>query len=873
MPLPVTTYRVQLHAGFGFSDAASLVPYLRELGVTHLYCSPSLQAAPHSTHGYDVVDPRRLSAELGGEEGHERLGAALSSAGLGAVLDIVPNHMATDPSNPFWWDVLENGPRSRHAAVFDIDWASGNERVLVPLLGDHYGRVLEAGEIRIEHANARFRLRYRDHLLPLAPDSLVDVLRAAARRAGGEMFAGIAEQLVALAAASAEWRSLREGEQPEHALFDDLGERLDADPELRRTLAAELDALNGDANRLDALVRRQNYRLAYWRVASEEIDYRRFFTIETLVGVRVEDPTVFALTHRRILDLVATRRVEGLRVDHVDGLRDPAEYLARLAGESGGCYTVVEKILEAGESLPAQFAVAGTSGYEFLARVNNVLVDPAGESEMTAAYADFVGGDVDYATVVHEAKQQVMADELTAEVDRLVALLSGICENHRRQRDQTRRELRDHLRTLVASYGVYRSYVRPGEAVRPADRRAIDEAVAEAHARRPDCDVELLAFLGSLARGEHSGALEVEFAVRLQQLTAPVMAKGVEDTAFYRYNRLVSLNEVGGDPGVFGRPLDAFHSDTAAIAACWPMTMLTLSTHDTKRSADVRARLHVLSEIPTAWRLAVSRWAERNGRHRLGGWPDPDAEYMLYQNMLGAWPIDGDRLSAFMAKATKEAKVHTSWTDPNREYDEAVDCFVRAVASDREFVADLEGFLADERIIERGRAKSLAQVALLYGCPGVADLYQGDEIWNLNLVDPDNRRPVDYATRRELLRSIDAGAPIAGVEEALGRAKMRLVQALGSFRRDHRELIASGEYEPLGLKGPAADATIAFARPGAVVVAPRVSAARLDETHVELPRGRWRDLVTGATAAGGWQSVAQLFAEFPVAVLARDGGA
>lgn len=869
MTTPGSTYRVQLRSEFDFDDAAGIAEYLTALGVTHLYCSPYLQAAPGSTHGYDVVDPHVLSADLGGTAGHAGLVGALRDAGLGQVLDIVPNHMAVDRTNRWWWDVLENGPSSRFARFFDIDWESGDERrafrVLVPVLGDHYGRVLEAGELSLGRNAGRVTVRYHEHELPLSPRTLDDVLAPAARRAGSPDLAELADRFAALPhARSRDDRSIDERHARKVELIERLARLCEEQPDVAAAVDVELAELGHDHDRLDTLLERQNYHLAHWRTASEELDYRRFFNIDSLIGVRVEDPEVFTATHELILALVRDGTVEGLRIDHVDGLRDPGGYLGQLAEASGGCWTVVEKILEPGEPLPDSWPVAGTSGYDFLIRVNNVFVDPDGESAMNDAYTEFTGESADYPEVVHVAKHRIMAEELAAEVDRMTGLLASVCNRHRRHHDHTRRDLREAICELVAAFPVYRTYVTETATAEATDREHVEHAVRAAGARRPDLDPELLEFLGRLACGDVEGGVEREFAIRLQQLTAPVMAKGVEDTAFYRYHRLISLNEVGGDPGVFGRPVPDFHRDTAAAAERWPASMLTLSTHDTKRSADVRARLNVLSEIPQAWGATSLRWADHNARHRRDGWPDRNTEYLLYQTIVGAWPIDPDRLVAFMAKATREAKVHTSWADPVREYDDAVEGFVRAVLADAGFVDDLEAFLAEHRIVERGRQSSLAQMALLLTCPGVPDVYQGTELWDLSLVDPDNRRPVDYELRRRLLGDVPALPGPLG-EDEVGVEKLRLVRQLLAHRRANEGSYVGAPYEPL----EAPDDVVAFSRGDLVTVVPCRTAAPSAGT-VDLPAGTWVDVVTGARLDGGGHDLRSVLGWYPVAVLARE---
>ncbi len=880
------TYRVQLHAGFTFDDAAAVAGYLADLGVSHLYCSPYLQAAPGSKHGYDVVDHSRLNVELGGAGRHGRLVRRLAEAGLGQVLDIVPNHMAlAGRANAWWWDVLENGPSSTYARYFDIDWDPPETKlaatVLMPVLGDQYGRVLEAGELTVERTGGSFTVRYYENAAPLSPRTLDGLLARAAARAGSGQLADLAAAFGRLPLATrTDAAAVAERHRDKELLRVRLAALCEALPGAAAAIDAEIKALNRDPDALDELLRQQNYRLAYWRTAAEELSYRRFFDIQSLAGLRVEDDTVFTETHRLILGLVTDGTADGLRVDHVDGLADPEGYLERLRAATGGAYVVVEKILAAGEELPATWAAAGTTGYDFLNQVSRLFVDPDNEAAVKAGYVRFTAEDAAYAEVVHAAKLQIMHDDLAAEVERLTGLLADVCENHRRQRDHTRRDLRDALREVIAAFGVYRIYPRPGQPASPADRAHVAAAVATVRGRRPDIDDELVGFIGELLTGMRPGAAETEFAVRFGQLSAPVMAKGVEDTAFYRYQPLASLNEVGGDPGLaeagrLGDPVADFHQAMAHTARHWPETMLTLSTHDTKRSGDVRARISVLAELPAAWEHAVVRWADRNERHKQGGWPDRNAEYLLYQTLVGAWPIDAARAGAFMTKAAREAKVHTSWTEPQAGYDEALGAFVAAVLADPGFVADLEAFLAEHRIVELGRVSSLAQTALLLTCPGVPDLYQGTEVWDRSLVDPDNRRPVDYAARRALLTALHGAGPEAALDRVdEGGPKLWLIHRVLRHRRRWPGAYgpASG-YRPLPVAGRKAGQLVAFARTGglAVVVPRQVNglAAGWADTTVTLPDGTWTDVLTG-TEIRGETSVTGLLRRFPVAVLGSE---
>jgi (1->4)-alpha-D-glucan 1-alpha-D-glucosylmutase len=857
--IPGATYRVQLNSGFGFVDAAAIVPYLERLGITHLYCSPYLQAVPGSDHGYDVVDPRQVSSDLGAPAGHRVMVEALGRSGLGHILDIVPNHMATASSNRWWWDVLEKGPGSPWAGHFDIDWTvdegQARPRVLAPILGDDYRRALENGELTVERLESGFQLVYHEHRLPIALSSLQGVLANAGRATDSPGLIAFAESLG------------RRGAEPDRET-QTLADLLQRESDLDAAVAAELDALNSDLDRLDAVLARQNYRLAYWRLANEEIDYRRFFNIETLVGVRVEDPVVFASTHGLILQLVRDGAVSGLRVDHIDGLREPEAYLSELTRETeGNVYLVVEKILEPGETLPSSWPIHGTTGYDFVDRVNQLFVAGENESEFDEIYVSFTGESAKYPEVVHDAKHEIMSSQLAAEVNRLAELLARITSDDRQEVDYGRDELRQGLTEYIAGYEVYRTYVSPGGVADNADRREVATAVAAATRRHHDPD--LIAFLGRLACGDQRDtAVEREFTQRLQQVTAPVMAKGVEDTAFYRFNRLVSLNEVGGNPGDFGRPVERFHRATTAAARHWPHTMLTLTTHDTKRSADVRARINVLSELPGPWRTAIESWADLNAIHRAADGPDSNTEYLLYQTLVGAWPIATHRVVEYLVKATREARVHTSWIEPNSGFEEATTRFARAILEDRSFTDSLRSFLAEHRIVERGRRNSLSQVALAMTVPGVPDVYQGDELWNLRLVDPDNRRPVDFEQRRRAMESLDPSPVLS--DDDVGVTKLRVLHSLLHFRKENRDLVESSEFEPVEVDGPSAEDVVAFRRGTLLTIVAVRSDPDLSGT-VDLPTGGATDVMTGIQHAGGVRPLGEILAESPFTLLGERG--
>jgi (1->4)-alpha-D-glucan 1-alpha-D-glucosylmutase len=874
------TYRIQLHPGFGFTDAAAITDYLAELGISHLYCSPYLQAAAGSTHGYDVVNPQQVNRELGGPDGHARLCAALEKVGLKQVLDIVPNHMAIGGrENPWWWDVLENGPSSRYAGFFDVDWdppeAKLRNTVLLPVLGDHYGRVLENGELALRREGGQFIVRYHDHVFPVSPRSLDELITDAARRCDSDDLAFIGEALRQLPPSTAtDWAAVQRRHRNKEVLRRQLIRLCEEQPQIAGALDQTVAELNSDHDQLDALLERQNYRLAFWRTAGRELGYRRFFDINSLVGLRAEDERVFADTHALILDWLARDVLDGVRVDHPDGLRDPEQYFNRLHTACPRAWITAEKILEPGESLPQSWPVAGTTGYDFIHRVNNLFVDRDAETELTKFYGEFTGEPTNFAVVVRDKKQFVLREILASDLNRLTALLVDICERHRRHRDYTRHELHEALRELIASFPIYRTYVRAEAGIiSDEDARIINRTINDAKAQRPDLDGELFDFFRGILLLRHRGQLEAEWIMRLQQLTGPVMAKGLEDTAFYCFNRLVSLNEVGGDPGRFGLSPDEFHAACAEAQARWPRAMLASSTHDTKRSEDVRARINVLSEIPERWMEAVKRWAEINSGYRREGFPDRNTEYLFYQTLVGAWPIKVDRVLAYMEKASREAKTHTSWTNPNTIYDDALRAFVEGAMNNSEFKESLESFVRP--LIEPGRINSLAQTLIKLTAPGIPDFYQGSELWDLSLVDPDNRRPVDYKLRRQLLAEMKSlSAEQIWVRTDEGLSKLWLIRQTLKVRHERQLFQPQDSYRGLVPSGAKRKHVIAFARDQrAVTVVPRLPlklGGDWGDTAIEVPNGRWRNHFTGETLTGGVASVAKLLKRFPVALLLRE---
>jgi (1->4)-alpha-D-glucan 1-alpha-D-glucosylmutase len=877
---PRATYRVQLHAGFGFEPAAQIADYLQALGISHLYCSPYLRAAPGSAHGYDVINHHQVNPELGGPEGHARFCSVLGHHNLGQLLDVVPNHMAIHRDNHWWWDVLEDGPASRYASYFDVDWdppeAKLRNTVLLPVLADHYGRVLEAGELRVEREAGAFVVRYKNEAWPLAPASMDAVLAAAAERCQSDELAFIADALGRLPRSTAtDPGVLRRRHRDKEVIRSRLAHLCVEDLRVAAAIDAQLISLNSSPDTLDAIFERQNYRLSFWRAAARDLGYRRFFDINTLVGLRVEDERVFEDTHSVILSWLADGVIDGVRTDHPDGLRDPADYFRRLREARPAAWVVAEKILTRGERLREMWGIAGTTGYDFLNRVTGLFIDPAGEAPLTLAYGQFTGETADFASVAYEKKHQVMREVLGSDLNRLTALFLDICERHRRMRDYTRHELHDLLREVVVCFPAYRTYVRAESGmISDDDVRYVDAAIAGAQARRPDLDGSLLDFFRNLMLLRTRGERETELVMRFQQITGPAMAKGVEDTAFYCYNRLVALNEVGADPGQWGTSLDEFHAACADTQARWPKTMLATTTHDTKRSEDVRVRIALLSEIPDCWERAVWRWTEMNDRHRREGLPDRNMEYLYYQTLVGTWPIELERMLVYVEKAAREGKVHTSWTSPNRAYEEALRAFVEGTMGDPAFRDEIEAFVRPLR--GPARRVSLAQTLLKLTTPGVPDIYQGTELWTSALVDPDNRRPVDYEVRRRLMDALDGATPeaiLARMDEGL--PKLWVIRQALRLRARRREVFGiKGDYRPLTVTGERAAHVVAFVRAESVVtVVPRLLIRLADawaDTCVDLPAGGWRDELTGDRRVGGRVDVAGILARFPVALLVKE---
>jgi (1->4)-alpha-D-glucan 1-alpha-D-glucosylmutase len=928
--VPASTYRLQLTKALGFEAAAKLVPYLDRLGITTCYASPVLAARPGSTHGYDTCDHSRISPELGGDVAFEAWADRLHDAGLGLIVDFVPNHMSIHPvANAWWRDVLENGPASEHARAFDIDWqpvkVELESKVLLPMLADQYGVVLDAGELRIVLEDGAFSLRYYEHDLPLNPSQLrmllqhrLDLLQASteALDPGLNELMSILFQLEHLPPHTERDPALIELRSREKEIAKIRLARLLADyPHIRAHVEENIRLFNGTPgdsrsfNLLHELLEGQAYRLAYWRTATHEINYRRFFDINELAGIRVEEPAVFAAVHARIGELLRAGKIDGLRLDHIDGLFDPVGYLERLGtlADPALPYIVVEKILSRDERLPDHWHTHGTTGYDFMNDVNGLFVDRAAGPAFRTIYRRFTGRTEPFEDVVYTCKKLVIASSMSSELNVLAHWLNRISEQRRHTRDFTLDSLQEALREVVACFPVYRSYFGYQGAT-PLDHQWLDEAVERALARNPTAESSIYAFIREMLSPEQRADLTEDeyverrrFAMKFQQYTGPVEAKGVEDTAFYRYTPLVSLNEVGGDPARFGRTVEQFHEANRERRARWPYAMLATATHDTKRGEDARARISVLSEIPDEWRTIVSRWSRANASARtpVNGQPAPSrsAEYLFYQALVGAWPpgLDGPpdgtfvaRIAAYMEKAAREAKVNTSWIRPSAEYEAALRTFVERALTGRNSTTFLPLFLPFVgRVSRLGAVNGLSQLLLKVASPGVPDIYNGCETWDHSLVDPDNRRPVDFGRLDAWLSDIllwlqaDPARRIERWTDLLtdwtdGRVKLAVTTALLRFRRAHRDLFIEGSYEPLEPDGAQRDHVVAFARRlgdrVAIAVAPRlVSRLFTGAAPLPPPRDAWQDLVVPLPDAFGSATFRHVLTGEPVAPVTVDG--
>ncbi|MDH2386298.1 malto-oligosyltrehalose synthase [Bradyrhizobium sp. CER78] len=910
--IPIATYRLQLTADFDFDAAANVAPYLKALGISHVYASPFMKARKGSTHGYDVVDHTKFNPELGGEEGFARFSDALKRNDLGLILDFVPNHVGVHfADNPWWLDVLEWGPVSPHAVSFDIDWDQLPYRarggVLLPILGSSYGQALERGqiELRFDANEGSFSAWYFEHRLPIAPERYGEVLRTIVREAGAEDNpAGRA--LLELAA---RYRGLRHPNRKEAPALKAAIKAIEGSAE---TIARGLDAYRAGEDRptqtlaLHHLLERQHYKLGHWRLASSDINYRRFFDVNTLAGLRVEDASTFEASHSLVKRLVAEDRLQGLRLDHIDGLRDPAQYfqrLRRLIRSAQGVkarpfYMVIEKILGEDEKLTKFAGVHGTTGYEWMNTISQVLVDGSGLDPLSEIWRQISNQSPNLTPVLRAAKRRVLETLLTSEFTVLARLVARIASGHYSSRDFSADSLRQALELYVLHFPVYRTYLT-GSGPTAHDRALISETIERARADWFAADEGIFDFLRDAltmdllkpGRPPHSAPRVRRFALKVQQFTGPMMAKSLEDTTFYRYHRLLALNEVGGDPAASAIPPETFHAMMQARAHEWPHGMTSTATHDTKRGEDARARIMALAEIPGEWTSAVARWKVLNAPHLVldGEMRAPSAtfEYMLYQALLGAWDPDDPsllaRIQAYALKAAREGKQETSWLNPHEPYEAGVKTFIDRILdrnTSPEFLDALDTLARRTALI--GALNSLSQITLKATMPGVPDFYQGTESWDLSLVDPDNRRPVDFAERAELLAALEAPDWDALTETWRdGRLKFAWTRHLLRLRNELPEVFTSGAYEPLTVSGPHRDHVIAFARRHgreAVIVAVAKSFAPVTQGGRSWPRAEAFEGeidLTGYTLPGGDSRIqlATLFAELPVAVLKAKAAA
>ena len=994
--IPRATYRVQLGKSFTFRQALELVPYLDELGISDLYASPFFKPCDVEGAGYDVCDHKEFNSAIGTSEDFEALSASLREHSMGLLLDVVPNHMGISGNNPWWMDVLENGPSSPYSWFFDIDLQPVKpeltNKVLLPILEDQYGKVLEDGKFELRLEEGAFYIYYYDHRLPLAPRTYSQVLGVALET----LVRTLAKESEHLQEFQSILTALNYLPSQTDLSAEKMEERMREKEVIKRRIAnlclislevkAAVDetirTFNGRAgdprsfDLMDGLISAQAYRPAFWRVAADEINYRRFFDINHLAAIRMELPRVFAEAHRMIFDFLGEGKITGLRIDHPDGLWNPTRYFhqlqkyyvlrrlgstvdsgelapadlfsgpwekeseprpaevaSRYEGSDWPLYVIAEKILCEGEPLPRDWAVYGTTGYDFLNEVNGLFVDSRNLRSFDRIYSHFIGTQIPFRNLVNSTKKMIMLISLASEIQALSHALERLSEKNRWYRDFTLNSLTFVLREIIACLPVYRTYITGPENVPEQDVAYTEAAVEEAKRRNPRTAESIFDFvrdillLRNLPHFPEEDRLRlIQFVMKFQQVTGPVMAKGLEDTAFYVYNRLVSLNEVGGHPEQFGLPAADFHRRNEERRRDWPHSLLATSTHDTKRSEDVRARINVLSEIPGEWRAAASRWSRWNAPKKtpVDGRPAPDRndEYLLYQTLVGAWPLSGEdngsalgseelsqfreRIAAYMRKATLEAKVHTSWINPNEDYDEAVKNFVHRLLDDggkNRFLGDLQAF--SRRVAYFGQWNSLSQVLLKLACPGVPDFYQGTELLDFSLVDPDNRRPVDYSKRRamlaELKKRVDSSSgdlvPLARklLETSWDdRIKLFLIYRTLNFRRTNPELFTHGTYLSLEAAGGKKDYIFAFSRRHGgreiLVAVPRLVAGLTGGKELapvgeeiwgdtclllgsqDLPRA-YGNVLTGQRApvkkgeGGAEIELAEVFSCFPVALL------
>lgn len=941
MRIPTATYRLQFHPEFGFQQAQKVIHYLAELGISDIYASPIFKARSGSSHGYDVVDPNQLNPELGSHQDFENLMAELHSLNMGWVQDIVPNHMAYNSENYFLMDILEHGPDSEYFDYFDIEWEHPYEdikgKLLTPMLGDFYGNCLENGEIQLNYDENGLNVNYYDIKLPLRIESYATFLSHDLGRLSrklGRSHPDAIKMLGILYIVKSISTDLSGRQRKDQTDFVKslLWEAYNNNEEIKNFINRNLEIFNGEVGKpesfdlLDKLLSEQFFRLSFWKVGAEELNYRRFFTVNDLISLRVEDQRVFQKTHETIEQLVKAGKFTGLRIDHIDGLFDPTEYLRRLREKMGDIYVVAEKILELGEKLPEEWCLQGTSGYHFLNQANSVFCQTDNAREFSNIYRRMTGYHEVYENLVSEKKRLIAETNLVGDVDNIARLLKRIAGQYRYGRDFTLTGLKKAILEVLVQFPIYCTYINH-DGVSDRDRFYVRKAIQKAKRQIPQLVKELnliekfllLDYEGTLTDAEREQW--VLFAMRLQQFSGPLMAKGVEDTLFYVYNRLVSLNEVGGHPQQFGISLEDFHQFNREQLKSWPHAMNATSTHDTKRSEDVRARINVLSEIPTEWEAQVKRWRELNEEHKKTSSentksgkdqrtiPDANDEYFLYQNLVGVFPFSADeqeyadfteRIKQYVIKSVREAKVHTAWITPDTDYEEGFLAFIDKILNpspDNTFLTEFRDF--QKKIAAYGMFNSLSQTLLKIASPGVPDFYQGTELWNLSLVDPDNRRAVDYEERLSFLQEMKRRCQ-TGMESLLsdlkatredGRMKLFLIARGLQARQQYQQVFQHGDYLPLSVTGSFHWHIIAFARfyrgTTVIAIAPRFLTSVISpdadplgeevwkDTRIELPKklqsAKWRDTLVDLEVAGGETlSVGQVLQEFPVALLVSE---
>jgi (1->4)-alpha-D-glucan 1-alpha-D-glucosylmutase len=955
--IPSATYRLQFNHRFTFKEAYNVASYLRDLGISDLYASPIMKSAPGSLHGYDVLDACQLNPEIGSEEEFIQLIKSLQELGMGFLLDFVPNHMSIAGSGNKWWqDVLENGPSSLYANYFNIIWdppkAELKNKVLLAVLDQQYGKVIENQELKLVYEAGAFFIKYKMQHFPVNPRTWPTILQPVVEqllpRLGEEdphllelqSIITALEHLPVIAETDLEKRKERAREK--EIIKKRLAVLVEESPLIAEAIQHSMASLNGQKgdphsfDQLEALLKEQAYRLSFWRVTNDEINYRRFFDINSLVSMHVENEEVFEAMHTLIFKYIKQGWITGLRIDHVDGLFDPQQYFVRLQQACGalasqesheqiGChfYVIVEKILVGNERLRAQWQVFGTTGYDYLNLLNGLFVMTENRAIIKQIYDHFIDYHSEMTQAMYICKKLILIVAMSSELHILARQLEKVCEQHRWSRDFTLETLRSALRDVIACFPVYRSYIRLEDMhVQAEDRKYIVKAIQHAKRLNPASDPSIFDFIESVLLLEDPPELTEEqlltrrdFIMRFQQLTGPVTAKGVEDTAFYRYYPLTSLNEVGMDPLSFGTDVEIFHQKNQERLQTWPHTLLATSTHDTKRSEDVRARINVLSENPEEWKKALHQWSQLNRSRKIlidGGQevPDYNEEFLLYQTLIGTWPLypmDAnaraqyiDRIQKYMLKAIKEAKIHTSWINPNEEYEQGIQEFVRRILDlepDNHFLKDFEKFIVS--IIRAGMFNSLSQTLLKMTTPGIPDFYQGSELWEFNLVDPDNRRPVDYSNRQSLLAMLkqkaqeDRGSLVTHLMETPedGRIKLYLIAQVLNFRLQHSALFKEGDYVPLEVKGEKSKNVVAFSRTKEkkqiIVVVGRFYTLLANspsinpigevwkDTRLVFPaqiEGEFRDLLSGLIFSGKQDQAfqaQQVFSKLPIAILEK----